>query len=145
MKIVLAFEKNSESLMAKIIRWYTSSNYSHVEMIIGDKWISSDASVGGVYIRDLKPLKESWDYIEVEVDGRKLKSVWRFIKSQEDAKYDWCGIVCSQTFKIQRKENQDEWFCSEIVTKILQIFGEEKSLKYYPSSMSAESLHLLYS
>lgn len=143
MKVTLAFEK-SNTTFAKIIQWWTKCKYAHVEIIIEDKWISSDSTYGGVGIHELRPLTDKWDYLEVDVDGRKLSKVMRFIEENKDKSYDWCGIICSVAFKITRAEHENKWFCSEMVTKILQEFGNKQVQGLIPANIVPKDLYYIF-
>jgi len=63
--IKVAFFKGKGSLLDKIIRWVTKSEYSHIEILIGDVWYASYAEDGGVRakINAHRGLKSDWDYI----------------------------------------------------------------------------------
>ena len=113
-----------------------------MELIIKDQWISASSS-SGVQSRPLEPLKDTYVYIDVEVDGRRLSRVNKFIKEQEGKNYDWAGIIWAQVFNITRGEHQDKWFCSEIDAEILRIFGKDVIDK--PSAAySPEDLYKLF-
>ena len=66
MHVTLAFYKGKGNLIDKIIRFWTKSKYSHVEIIINDVWVSSNPKVG-VTVNSLRPLTNKWDYIDVKV------------------------------------------------------------------------------
>lgn len=146
MTIKLAFQKKlgknaslAEHIAAKGIQWYTKSEYFHVEVIIDNKWISSGPSYGGVYIHDLEPLDEyTYEYIEIDIDGRKSRNVMRFIERQIGTKYDWAGIVLSQFFHTNA-DDKNKWFCSELVAEILKLYGElpeeSKTNSYSPEDI----------
>ena len=137
MNVTLAFKKK-ESILDSVLAWWTCCDYTHVEIIIGDKWISSGPTAGGVYINDLRRLTDKWIYVDVNVDGRVKNTVLKFIKEQEGKEYDWMGIFLSQVFNTTR-ENQDKWFCSEIVSEILKRFRVKEinlpSVQYSPCSL----------
>jgi len=63
--IKVAFFKGKGSLLDKIIRWVTKSEYSHIEILIGNIWYASYAEDGCVRAKKNahKGLKEDWDYI----------------------------------------------------------------------------------
>lgn len=46
--VQLAFYKAKGDWVDKVIRWWTSSKYSHCEVVIGDEWFSSSPRDGGV-------------------------------------------------------------------------------------------------
>ena len=144
MNITLAFKKAPLTTGGRIISWWTRSPYFHVEMIIKDKWISSNADLGGVTVRNLNPLHSNWDYIDVDVDMRHLSTVMSFIESQQDKKYDWKGIVLAQVMQITRGDDQDKWFCSEIVTEILKKFGETRVHHLDSAAIDPGELYEMY-
>lgn len=139
MEITLAFNKNIETYTDRLISKWTKSPYVHVEMIIGDKWISSSTLYGGVKVQKLRPLKDHWDYVVVNVQEIYTEDVWEFIIAQEGKDYDWAGIIWAQVFNIKRGQNQDKWFCSELVAEILRRFGNPKikkcSASYNPGEL----------
>jgi hypothetical protein len=54
MNVKLAFKKDSDSWISKLIKWYTKSKYSHVEIIVPGRdgdfesgfWLSANAKKG---------------------------------------------------------------------------------------------------
>jgi hypothetical protein len=144
MQITLAFKKNDPAWYAKLVRWYTKSKYSHVELIIEDKWISISDSKDGVHIYDLEPLHTSWDYVPVEVPADRLEDVWRFIDSQVGKKYDWAGIFFTQFLKISDSDAKNKWFCSEFVCQVLKEFQIECVKEFDCANLSPRDLYLLF-
>lgn len=130
MILTIALDKRKESIFTKsglisaIVRWYTKSEYSHVEMIIGDKWIASGNPAGtGVSIKELRPLDDdNWDYYNIEVDGRKTKKVMKFLESQVGTSYDWAGIIFGATLDYNI-DDKSKWYCSELVAEVLKMYG----------------------
>ena len=139
MKVTLALRESKGDIVDSAIAWWTSSKFTHIEIIVENKWISSGPTHGGVYMQELRPLKDTWTYIEVDVDGRVKNTVNRFIQAQEGKKYDWGGILWNQFFRTEREDNQDRWFCSEIVAEILIRFRAkgiiEDSVQYSPGDL----------
>jgi len=133
--VTLAFLKvdASKSVYGKLISWWTKSEFVHVEIIIGDMWISSVEGTG-VHIKQLKPLKDTYVYHKLR-DAVMTESQYLDIKEwicqQENAKYDNTGIVLSQIIPI-RYDSRTKWFCSEIVTKILQLLGYKEVFNLLP-------------
>jgi hypothetical protein len=115
--VKLAF-KRGKGLISGLIRLLTGSEYSHVEIIIQDKWISSNPEDGGAYIRDLKPLKTTWDYKEIQINDEKIPEALKFAEQQQNKKYDYLGVL--RLFTNITKNNQ-KWFCSELVCTLLKI------------------------
>ena len=122
--VTLAFKykKKGTSFMSKVICWWTKSRFFHVELIIGSKWISSNSDEGGVTIKDLKPLNDNWEYLQlpkIHLTKEQYDKIMMWINSQSGKKYDWTAIFLS-TFLPLRWQSDNKWFCSEIVTTILK-------------------------
>jgi hypothetical protein len=126
MTVIVAFKhKLSGSFMArmkqKLIKAWTRSNYYHVEIIIDNYWIQADNDIG-VVRHKLRPFSKKYDYIEVAFSGSETQEeeVKCFVDSQIGAKYDWLGIYFSQIIKLGINK-KDRWFCSELVSRVLQL------------------------
>lgn len=144
LKLTLAFKKiNKESTwMAKVISLWTRSQYHHVELIVNNKWISSDSDTG-VVIKDLQPLKDNWEYIElpnINICREHYNKFNTYIYKVNGSGYDWKGIILSQTIPLSMN-NSDKWFCSELVTKLLHILLIEESLDLEPNEVSPKDLY----
>ncbi len=144
MIVTLAFKKNAEGIGSSLIRWFTKSDYSHVEMIINEYWISANAD-GGVHILPLQPLHPDWDYIDVEVSDERLSHVMMFIEAQANCSYDYTGIVFSQLFKINGSDRGNKWFCSELCAQILKEFQLPKMKNIDTANMCPKDLYYLFS
>ena len=146
MQAILAFDKSTGKFLSgewfnsKIISLFTFSRYNHIEIIIGNKWISSSASQGGVKIHDLRPLKDKFDYIPVEFDGRKYKTIMKFIKEQENKEYDLWGAIIGGGFD-EDVNSKDKWFCSELVSEILKRMEIPGFEKVQPARMSPADVY----
>ncbi len=141
--VKLAFKKSDGSISNKLISWWTKSEFVHVEMIINNKWISSNSDTGGVTIANLRPLKDNWTYIDINIPNyyNTVNNTMNFIYNQKDRKYDWCGLLCSQIFKTTI-DTKNRWFCSEIVAEILKklkepgiILQDKESNSYSPGDL----------
>ncbi len=150
MKITIAFKHKLsdnffERMKQKIILKWTKSIYFHVEMIIDNEWIEADNDKGLIKHK-LRPLSTKYDYITIYVPECQinLKNAKKFIENQMGSKYDWTGIYLSQVFKLGI-DKKDRWFCSEIVSKMLQIYGVENFHYIKPEDMSPESVFKMLS
>lgn len=147
MHVTLAFYKGKGNLIDKIIRFWTKSKYSHVEIIINDTWVSSNPK-NGVTINALKPLTNKWDYIDVKVpkNEKYLQTVLKFIELQKGKKYDLIGAIFGAGLNIDF-EGKNKWFCSELVTAILLLFREKyilQCLKEDIFNVSPKELYDIY-
>lgn len=125
------------SFIPYIIGKWTKSNFYHVELILDNKWITSDIDYG-VVIRDSEPLNEDWVYVtlnNVEVTDEQYELIFEWIKQQQNKKYDHLGIVYSQVLPF-RYDDKNKWFCSELVIKILQLFLIKEVIDLTPNLVS---------
>ena len=144
-KLKLAFKKVDKTDIGSILigKW-TKSNYSHVEIIIKDLWISSTLE-GGVHIKPLQPLKDTYDYydIEVYVTDYQYMRIMEWVYKQNKKSYDRLGIMFSQFIPF-RFDSRSKWFCSELVCKILQLFYIQEVMDLYPFLVSPGDLAKIY-
>ena len=146
-ELKLAFKKvDKTDIGCKLIGMWTKSNYSHVEIILDGKWVSSDSDTG-VVIRELKPLKDNWDYVTlptISLCNKHYSFLSKYINNLNGGEYDWKGIIFSQTIPLGL-HNKDKWFCSELVTKLLQLMLVEEVIDIDPNLVSPRDLHDIFS
>ena len=147
LNVTLAFKKvnKNTSVIGKIISWWTKSQYHHVEIILDGKWISSDSDTG-VVVRELKPLKDDWDYVtlpSISLCNKHYSFLSKYIDNLNGDEYDWKGIIFSQTIPLGL-HNKDKWFCSELVTKLLQLMLVEEVIDIDPNLVSPRDLHDIF-
>lgn len=143
-KPILALRPYTEDSgkIAKIINWWCKSKYYHVELILGDHWISATPDEG-IYVKDLKPLDhERYEYLElptIALSEDTYNNIWEYIKKQVSPRYDTMGLVWNQVFGISLYNKS--WFCSELIADILTILGYPKFYGYTPSEYSPQDLY----
>jgi|TARA_R110000824_G_scaffold314654_2_gene501527 hypothetical protein len=124
MKIKVAFFKGEGSWKNKVIRWWTTSPFSHVELILPDEktWISiSPFLTSRVAARHKEQVNHSnWEFIEIEVTEQQVVVIKEFYEFTEGCRYDWIGMLLSQflPFHIKRR---NKWYCSEWIAYALRI------------------------
>ena len=149
------FRAEYGGLFAKLIKFRTGGEHSHVEMIFPQLTItdqkrrrelqlcfSSYEKEGGVRFKFIHLDPKKWDIVPIEIPDNKLDELLAFSSSLADAKYDWLGIV---KFVLPHvPERPDRFFCSEVVIYVLQqvigLFPEIVSYKTAPSELFA-SIH----
>jgi len=122
-EIKIAFFKNGNGWLHKIVRWWTKSPYSHAELVMpdGKTWVSiSPFLTSRVAPRIKYKLEnpEDWDFLVFKLSDRKpvreyqLDELYKFIDMTQGCKYDSTGMIMSQLcpFLIKRR---DKWYCSE--------------------------------
>lgn len=149
--VTLAFKYHlagdrSTSLGGRFICWWTESKYYHCELILGDKyWISADSD-NDVYIRTFRPnLKSSYDYITLDfvvLTKKKLEKIIELINLQNGKKYDMLGIFFSQFLRLSIHD-RNTWFCSELATKLLELFGFTETFNVKAQDVSPADLYKL--
>ncbi len=136
----IAFYKGNDWL-DKLIKLWTRGPYSHVELIMNDMWITSHPSVG-IRSRKAPTDLENWDIITIEYDSCDMlqDTFVKYYNDQIGCKYDWKGIFFSQFFKIGYNQD-DKWFCSEFVTKLLQVLSIYEVLDLQPNKIDPSELY----
>lgn len=129
--LYLAFEYGGNSLISKIIRWRTNSEFSHVELVL-DRATGKcfSAQIGeGVRYRTVNWLEDLryWDVVELAgVDEDAIRAEVERIAAT-GAKYDLRGIV--RFFAGSRQDDESRWFCSELCTHLAQVGGAFRWVK----------------
>jgi hypothetical protein len=112
-KAQLWFYTGTGRLFDKLIRLYTRSRYSHVELCINDLLYSADAWSGYVRCRGVGGFNPAhWEIVEVDVPP----GVISFLGQQLLKRYDWLGIFGFFWFGVQ---NPSRWYCSELCARAL--------------------------
>ena len=129
----LAFYKGKGDLVDKVIRWWTKSQYSHVEVVVGDTWYSSSPRDGGVRSMVMKSYNtEHWDIIDYP--GVSTVDVFDLFRRTKGDDYDFIGILFSQVLPLGI-QSKSKWYCSEWTAK----------LKYKNSKLNPQELYELVS
>ena len=131
--IRLAFYKGKGDWVDKVIKWWTKSQYSHVEVVVGDTWYSSSPRDGGVRSMRMEDYNaEHWDIIDYP--GVSASDVFDLFRKTKGSKYDFIGILFSQVLPIGL-HSSTKWYCSEWAAE----------LKYNNTNISPQELYELVS
>jgi hypothetical protein len=155
MKVKLAFKKDSNGIMSKLIKWWTKSDYSHVEVIVPGRngdfesgfWLSANTKKGVRMKPLILPLNhESWDYLDVEVPDENYVKAMERISEITNYKYATKDLFLVQVLRLDKMESRKRMFCSESVCEVLRAFEEEKINKLHIPcvNFSPEDLYRLY-
>ena len=123
MKIRIAFFKGRGRKRDRLIRWWTKSKYSHVELVIPDRgWWLGIHPPESPNVRKMvnHAYKEyEWDFIDFEVSKAQADSIIRFYNLTKGSAYDWVGMTLSHVtpFKVRHTK---KWYCSEWVIYALE-------------------------
>jgi hypothetical protein len=129
----IAFYKGSKgTIVDKLICLWTLGIYSHVELVDdNDISYSSSSRDKGVRLKAIKFDVNKWDIYNIKLDVNVLRE---FELETRGKKYDWIGIFFYHLlpFKMQ---NNDKWYCSEWVSRVLQLYGYKTELNVTPSRL----------
>ena len=151
MKIIIAFKKNISptvawywKVAAKIIKWGTRSDFFHVEIAVNNKWIGAHTETG-IEVHDFEESHRNplFEYYVLEIDDltdKQIGKFWEFVHGEVGTGYDWKGIYLTQVLHLDW-ESKDRWFCSEIVTKMLQMLFVEGFLDTKPNRLSPQDVY----
>lgn len=146
-EVVIAFKKVTEKsdLLNRVIGWWTDSPYSHVEIVINDKWISADNDIG-ITINNLRPLKvDAYEYVRKStfITIEHYMNIMDWINTISNARYDNKSIIFTQVLPFGWNDN-DKWTCSEVTTKLLQMLNFPEVVDLYPHEISPGTLADVY-
>ena len=144
MTVTLAFRKVSRHWLSQLVGWVTHSNYDHSEIIIGTVWVGAHFKGGVTTKRVEYPLHESWDYIKVPINPNYNHKAVRFVDSIRGANYDYLGAMVGEGLNLPKFDHKNKYFCSELVTVILQQFDSNEVRGINPVSISPQELYDLY-
>jgi hypothetical protein len=144
-KLIIGFEKSPKTIIQKLINLWTKGKYFHCEIAFEGSssviynYVSTPED--GLIKEEFKGKKENFDYIEISstISNNSLLIIEEYIKEQLYTNYDYKGIFLSQIFKVGINE-QEKWFCSEFVVKIMQLFLVKKVLDLVPNKVSPNDL-----
>jgi hypothetical protein len=141
-----AFYKGTHAGLAgvynRLVRWWTRSPYSHVELIFIDSSVKGRALAysasymdGGVRDKVIDFDPEKWDFIDLPDDL--WDQAWEWFMRHEGAAYDLLGnlhFVFSAVGDDKRK-----WFCSEAIAAALGMPNPER---FDPGTLHAALTYL---
>ena len=126
MKLVFQFVAE-HTVGSALIRWFTQSRFSHVDVVLPDGRLLGARLWGGVRIRPPDYIKRLARVERVEVDLWGTQKALAFCTSQIGAGYDWRAILAFVT-GVRKKSwrTPGAWFCSELAARVLEIAGDFK-------------------
>lgn len=124
----IAFNKSNKTLMDKLIRFFTKSEYVHCELVTvkrTDKFYGYSAYPGeGVRAKWISYDPNEWEFIKIPT-----VDVKSFMEKTEGKKYDYLGAL---GFVFGNNDNPNRWFCSEWCATVL---GLENPSKLSPGDL----------
>ena len=131
------------SLVSKLIRWQTRSEYSHAAVELSDGSVIEAWHRGGVcHVDDFREQHEPGTKVDVftfDHDGFDEKAAINFLLNQVGKKYDRKSILRFVTRRMDPAN--DRWICSELVEAGLRA-GQKLVLRGPPSTHSPRDTFL---
>ena len=143
MVVTLAFRKANRHWLSKLVAKLTNSQYDHSEIIIGTVWVGAHFKGGVTTKRVEYPLHSNWDYITVPVDPKFNHKAVVFIDAARGDKYDFSGAL-GEALNIPEFNVENKYFCSELVTRIMQEFGAKEVKGLNPVLVDPQELYELF-
>jgi hypothetical protein len=127
--VALALYKGRGQLGNAFIRWWTGSQYSHCELVVGDWCYSSSMMDKGVRRKYIDTDSGHWDLIPLPfADGERIRD---YFERTDHHRYGWLGLIRSQLFNRNRNTHGAQ-FCSEWCANAL---GLPNAPSYSPASL----------
>lgn len=123
----LAFYKGKGTLFDRAVQWWTSSPYSHCEIVLDvdtgkveNLCASSSFRDKGVRIKLIDLTTGRWDLVDIPWADEEAVTDWFLLHSGEG--YDTIGLL---GFVIPFRDISDKWFCSEACVEALGFSSSE--------------------
>jgi hypothetical protein len=126
MKVI--FARNNGSLISKVIRLYTWSDWSHVGIIDGEHVIEAIGGKG-VAKTELKAFELRYDDTCIRHIAGDIDKARALIGKDFDQRGLWGGL-CHLGI-----QDPDKWFCSELVAHASDAFDSEFAHKVSPENL----------
>ena len=150
MNISIAFYKARGRRRDRLIRKWTRSPYSHVEILLtdGKSMIGINPPVKNMVKKSFpteRALGKDWELVNISIEKEEEERLMEFISRTMGNKYDWIGMLLSNLipFKVKQK---NKWYCSEWVLEALvyaQILSTREVSPYSYRGVSPGELFVL--
>ena len=124
-----AIRPGFSGLFSRLVRWWTSSEYSHTELIFSDGVSGSSSFLDkGVRLKSIVYDKDHWDFFELPEYLDENQARWWFERNQGKS-HDVLGLIGF----IWKRGTQDKnkWYCNEAIGEAL---GVEEPWRFDPAS-----------
>lgn len=100
-----------------LVKLWTWSKYSHIELVIDGVCYSSSPRDGGVRAKKIDIYSGRWDLFPLDKEKLENSLAREWFQVHMEENYDWMGIVRFVFPFIPHRSNQ--WFCFEAVAAAL--------------------------
>lgn len=105
------------SLIGKLIRWQTRSEYSHASMVLPDGlFVEAREGIGVRALPRLtKAAGETVDMFSISITETQASEIAAFAKEQLGKPYDYAMVARFVSRRHESRSSRGKWFCSELV------------------------------
>lgn len=135
---MLIIFSRDHSLVGLGIRALTASKWSHVDMMFADGTMIGATSKAGVERTTLETRQKEVSAMQVcRIVLPDEEKAQRFAEAQVGKRYDWGG--CFGTVLRNSWQDEDKWFCSELVAQVCEEGGNRIiSANHYVSRVTPD-------
>jgi hypothetical protein len=142
-KAKVAFYKGKGKWRDGLIRYWTSSKYSHAELIIDEECYTIEPFDNqGVKKTRCDYEGDEWDFISFEITEEQKNNFLIFFNKTKGQRYDWAGMLVSQVIPYYFVKCINKWYCSEWIIYALRLTNIIGPV-YELSDLSPNKLHQL--
>jgi hypothetical protein len=129
MTVKLALYKGRGGIANAVIRWWTSSIYSHCELVVDGLCYSSSVMDKGVRRKQIDLAAGKWDLIDLPWADR--DTIVEYFQATDHHVYGWLGLITAQLFNRNQGVSGTQ-FCSQWCAAAI---GLPNTASYSPGSL----------
>ena len=121
-KLKIAFYRGPRTFRTWIVKVWTGSIYTHVELVLpsGDCIGISPDEGSRVRMKRCDFVDDHWSFIEIDVTREQLLKIVNFFTATHGHRYDWFGMIISHLTPFYVKHDR-KWYCSQWIACALTI------------------------
>lgn len=116
-----------KSLISRMIRWRSWSDYSHAAWVCADGTVLDAWQKGGVrHVANISVGHKPGTPVELfnaDLSPAQIHRIELFLKAQLGKKYDWHGVLKFISRRRTTHDQQKKWFCSELISAAFRHVG----------------------
>lgn len=121
MKLLFTRRKHIGSWLIRIVTW---SEYSHVDIVLDDKWLlGSIAPDGVVKNKYAERLAIASKAVLMDLPVKSMDAAIAYASNQLGKPYDWLGVIGIGLHRNWQED--DKWSCAELVAKVASEAGQK--------------------
>ena len=114
------YQAKEKTLFGKLISWWTTGKFSHVELVFSDGTkFSSSHRDHGVRFKEFELKSENWAIVDLPMTEAQEARTRGLAQTFVGKKYDYKGVLGFVYSPLSADGNR--WYCSEICAYLLNI------------------------